>query len=203
VFRNRTEAFCPSRRREGLCDRAHVCGSRIRLLGAANAHHHPPEAYTARAAFYASGRVNDVVRHLYTGQLNCIVRSEYPSPSVWLDNGAVSCLSQTFLVKREIANSQKPISISSHSARARRIRGRVGRIRPRTVQSRSKGVVTRVFKDGYAYVQDSQYPRLFVVTFKELVPSAGRAQQFRSIRDGARVEFTEKRGQISSFELIS
>lgn len=63
--------------------------------------------------------------------------------------------------------------------------------------------MTRVFKDGYAYVQDSQYPRLFVVTFKELVPSAGRAQQFRSIRDGARVEFTEKRGQISSFELIS
>jgi hypothetical protein len=102
-----------------------------------------------------------------------------------------------------MATSQKPISISSPSVKARGIRGRIGRIGPRTVQSRSKGVVTRVFKDGYAYVQDSQYPRQFVVTFKELAPSTSRAQQFRSIRDGARVEFTEKRGQISSFELIS
>lgn len=102
-----------------------------------------------------------------------------------------------------MANPQKPISIYSPSVQARRIRGRVGRIGPRTVQSRSKGVVTRVFKDGYAYIQDSEYPRQFVVTFKELVPSTGRTQQFRAIRDGARVEFTESRGQISSFELIS
>ncbi len=102
-----------------------------------------------------------------------------------------------------MASSQKPITISSPSNLARRLRGRVGRIGPRTVQSRSKGVVTRVFKDGYAYIQDSEHPRQFVVTFKELTPSTSRTQQFRSIRDGARVEFTESKGQISSFELIS
>jgi len=102
-----------------------------------------------------------------------------------------------------MASPQKPISISFPSAKARLIRGRVGRIGPRTVQSRSKGIVTRVFKDGYAYIQDSEYPRQFVVTFKELAPSTGRSQRFRSIRDGARVEFTESRGQISSFELTS
>lgn len=134
-------------------------------------------------------------------ELHCSI-CEYPSPSPWLDNEAVSCLLFSFIL-RKMANSQKPISIPSPSVRAMRTRGRVGRIGPRTVQSRSKGVVTKVFKDGYAYVQDSQYPRQFVVTFKELAPSASRAQQFRSIRDGARVGFTEKRGQISSFELIS
>ncbi|MEY4808116.1 MAG: hypothetical protein RLZZ206_2505 [Cyanobacteriota bacterium] len=103
-----------------------------------------------------------------------------------------------------MAISQKPITISSSLNLARRARGRVGRIiGPRTVQSRSKGVVTRVFKDGYAYIQDSEHPRQFIVTFKELTPSTSRTQQFRSIRDGARVEFTESKGQISSFELIS
>jgi hypothetical protein len=100
-------------------------------------------------------------------------------------------------------SSQKTIFISSPSAKAKRMRAPVGRIGPRTVQSRGKGVVTRVFKDGYAYIQDSEHPRQFVVTFKELAPSVSRTQQFRAIRDGAHVEFTESRGQISSFELIS
>jgi hypothetical protein len=128
---------------------------------------------------------------------------EYPLPFPWLDNETVSCLSYTFTSKK-MANSQNPISIFSPSVKARRFRRRaVARIGTRTKESRSKGVVTRVFKDGYAYIQDSQYPRQFVVTFKELAGSTSRAQQFRSIRDGARVEFTEKRGQISSFELIS
>ena len=102
-----------------------------------------------------------------------------------------------------MASSQKPNTITFPSNLGRSLRGRVGRIGPRTVQSRSKGVVTRVFKDGYAYIQDSEHPRQFVVTFKELMPSTSRTEQFRSIRDGARVEFTESKGQISSFELIT
>ena len=102
-----------------------------------------------------------------------------------------------------MSNSQKPVSVGTISVQVRPNRKLVGRVGSRTVQSRSRGVITRVFKDGYAYIQDSEYPRQFVVTYKELSPSTGRSQQFKSIRDGVRVQFTESRGRVNNFEVIS
>ena len=72
----------------------------------------------------------------------------------------------------------------------------------KTVTSTRKGIVIRVFKDGYAYIEDPKEGRQFVAKFNSADSTSSMRTLYNKIRNGVAVRFTEKKGHVESFEVL-